>query len=222
MVNSIIFSLLTITTMSFGMVNNAPTKDIYNKANNPSIITSLDDLKTNHTYEVEITTDANKLLELESIINNDNYNLAIAIKKSVAEKYIGFYHSENTMLSNQISNLLYTGVTKDTLNEESGWLGIKQFTYDNEYEINLGTYNLFDYLTITDITQGGQIIGSIASGLGLIGNLVNEFSNGFKAIFWNGTEITSFGTFTLIMLGVSVSFAVIKLILYIIRNKSGT
>lgn len=220
MINSIIFSLLTISTMSFGMVNNnAPTQDIYNKANNPSIITSLDELKTNHTYEVEITTDATKLLELESIITNENYNLAIAIKKNPLETYIGF----NASLENETIDLFYTGGDKIQLNIVACTeYNIKQFIYNNEYEINLGTYNIFDYLTITDITQGGQIITSIASGLGLIGNLVNEFSNGFKAIFWTGSEITSFGTFALIMLGISISFAVIKLVLYIIRNKSGT
>lgn len=205
--------------MSFGMVNNAPTQDIYNKANNPSIITSLDDLKTNHTYEVEITTNETKRLELSSIIKNVDYNLAIAIKNNALGYYIGF-KGDN---SNSTNHLLHIAETIADLDYDNCVQSdIKQFTYDNEYEINLGTYNLFDYLTITDITQGGQIITSIASGLGLIGNLVNEFSNGFKAIFWTGTEITSFGTFALIMLGVSISFAVIKLILYIIRNKSGT
>lgn len=219
MVGNIIFSILTITTMSFGMVNNAPTQELYNKANNPSIIVNLDDLKTNHTYEVEITTNATKLLELDSIISNVNYNLAIAIKKNENEKYIGFTGDAE----NNYTDLLYTAQYKIDLKEIGNLhTKIKQFTYDNEYEINIDTYNIFDYLTITDITQGGQIIGSIASGLGLIGNLVNEFSNGFKAMFWTGSKITSFGTFALIMLGVSISFAVIKLILYIIRNKSGT
>lgn len=219
MVANIIFNILAITTMSFGMVNNAPSQNIYNKTDNPSIITSLDDLKTNHTYEVEITTNAGNLLELQTIISDDDYYFAIAIKKNIDETYIGFAgHQENI-----IDALLYTADTTYKLNADNSINAqVKQFTYNNEYEINLGTYNIFDYLTITDITQGGQIITSIASGLGLIGNLVNEFSNGFQAIFWTGTEITSFGTFALIMLGVSISFAVIKLILYIIRNKSGT
>lgn len=221
MVGNIIFSILTITTMSFGMVNNAPSQELYNNANNPSIITNLDDLKTNHTYQVEITTDETKLLELETIINNLNYNLAILIKKNGGYTYLGFTYNEAER--NLVERLLYTANNKTDLNNlDCDQYLIRQFIYDDEYEINIGTYNLFDYLTITDITQGGQIITSIASGLGLIGNLVNEFSNGFKAIFWTGSEITSFGTFALIMLGVSVSFAVIKLILYIIRNKSGT
>lgn len=74
--------------------------------------------------------------------------------------------------------------------------------------------------------MGSQIIEAITSGLGLIGDLAKEFLDGFTALFWTTTgegagALTTFGMFALIMLGVSVSFAVIRLVLNIIRGNTG-
>ena len=75
--------------------------------------------------------------------------------------------------------------------------------------------------------MGSAIIEAITSGLGLISELANEFMTGFKALFWveptggGAGSLTTFGTFALIMLGVSVSFAVVKLVLNLIKSNTG-
>lgn len=75
--------------------------------------------------------------------------------------------------------------------------------------------------------MGEAIINAIKSGLGLIGDLASEFLEGFSALFWDATAgsgtgaLTTFGTFALVMLGVGVTFAVIKLCLNIVRGNTG-
>lgn len=76
--------------------------------------------------------------------------------------------------------------------------------------------------------MGAVIIDAIESGLGLIGSLAEEFLDGFTKLIWiapTGTEttgsLTTFGTFAFVMLGVSVSFAVVKLCLNLVRGNTG-
>lgn len=71
--------------------------------------------------------------------------------------------------------------------------------------------------------MGTAIIEAITSGLGLIGALAEEFLDGFTALVWNSTssQLTTFGIFGFVMLGVSVSFAVVKLVLNIVRGNTG-
>lgn len=75
--------------------------------------------------------------------------------------------------------------------------------------------------------MGSEIINAIKSGLGLIGDLATEFLNGFTTLFWDPTAnsnagaLTTFGIFALVMLGVAVSFAIVKLVLNLIRSNTG-
>lgn len=75
--------------------------------------------------------------------------------------------------------------------------------------------------------MGTQIINAIKSGLGLIGDLASEFLTGFETLVWDATAaegagaLTSIGVFAFVMLGISVSFAVIKLVLNLIRGNTG-
>lgn len=71
--------------------------------------------------------------------------------------------------------------------------------------------------------MGSEIIEAVKSGLGLIGDLANEFLNGFNALVWDATtsKLTTVGVFAFVMLGVSVSFAVIKLVLNLLRGNTG-
>ena len=75
--------------------------------------------------------------------------------------------------------------------------------------------------------MGAAIISAITSGLGLISDLASEFLSGFTALFWDATAsngagaLTVFGTFALVMLGIGVSFAVVKLVLNIVRSNTG-
>lgn len=75
--------------------------------------------------------------------------------------------------------------------------------------------------------MGTAIIDAIKSGLGLIGDLASEFLTGFQTLFWDPTAnsnagaLTVFGQFALVMLGISVSFAIVKLVLNIVRSNTG-
>lgn len=75
--------------------------------------------------------------------------------------------------------------------------------------------------------MGAEIINAIKSGLGLIGDLASEFLTGFETLVWVPAEgqvaghLTSVGIFAFVMLGVAVSFAVIKLCLNLLRGNSG-
>ena len=69
--------------------------------------------------------------------------------------------------------------------------------------------------------MGDNIIEAIASGLGIIGSLATTFLGGFSTLFWNNGALTTFGIFALVMLGVAISFAVVKLVLNLIRSNTG-
>lgn len=75
--------------------------------------------------------------------------------------------------------------------------------------------------------MGTEIINAIKSGLGLIQDIAGEFLTGFETLVWDATAnqgagaLTSVGVFAFVMLGVSVSFAVIKLVLNLLRGNTG-
>lgn len=75
--------------------------------------------------------------------------------------------------------------------------------------------------------MGTEIINAIKSGLGLIQDLATEFLNGFETLVWVPAEgqvaghLTSVGIFMFVMLGVSVSFAIVKLVLNLLRGNTG-
>lgn len=79
--------------------------------------------------------------------------------------------------------------------------------------------------------MGAEIISAITSGLGLIEDLAQEFLKGFETLVWvpaSGAgetavagHLTAVGTFAFVMLGVSVTFAVIKLVLNLLRGNTG-
>ena len=75
--------------------------------------------------------------------------------------------------------------------------------------------------------MGAAIIQAIKDGLGLITSLAEEFLDGFSTLIWDATAntgagaLTTFGLFAFVMLGVSVSFAVIKLVLNLVRGNTG-
>ena len=75
--------------------------------------------------------------------------------------------------------------------------------------------------------MGDAVIQAIKSGLGLIQDLAAEFLAGFEKLVWveavgdTPGHLTSVGTFAFVMLGVSVSFAVIRLVMNLLRGNSG-
>ena len=75
--------------------------------------------------------------------------------------------------------------------------------------------------------MGAAIIEAIKSGLGLIADLAKEFLTAFTTLFCDKTAgsgagaLTEFGTFALVMLGISVTFSIVKLCMSILRGKTG-
>lgn len=75
--------------------------------------------------------------------------------------------------------------------------------------------------------MGSAIIDAIKGGLGLMGDITKEFMNGFSSLFWDATAnsnagaLTSFGVFALTMLGIGITFSVVKLVLNILRSNTG-
>lgn len=71
---------------------------------------------------------------------------------------------------------------------------------------------------------GDSITGSISSGLGLMEEITKQFGSGFGTLIWDSSKnsLTTFGNFSLIFLGVSITFAIVKLCMSLIRSKTGS
>lgn len=75
--------------------------------------------------------------------------------------------------------------------------------------------------------MGSAIIEAIKSGLGLMQDLAEEFLSGFTTLFWDATAnsgagaLTTFGTYSLIMLGIAITFSVIALVFNVLRSNTG-
>lgn len=75
--------------------------------------------------------------------------------------------------------------------------------------------------------MGSAIIEAIKSGLGLMQDLAEEFLDGFSTLFWDATAnsgagaLTTFGTYSLIMLGIAITFSVIALVFNVLRSNTG-
>ena len=71
--------------------------------------------------------------------------------------------------------------------------------------------------------MGSAILDAIRAGLGLISDLASEFLTGFSTLFWDSTNssLTTFGTYSLIMLGLAISFAVVSLCMNVLRSNTG-
>ena len=110
-----------------------------------------------------------------------------------------------------------------------------QYNYNIENKTLYNSYNS-QWITIEEIKivsqtfyegnaepkpMGEGIIEAIVSGLGIIGSLATGFLSGFSTLFWSEGALTTFGIFALVMLGVAVSFAVVKLVLNLIRSNTG-
>ena len=76
--------------------------------------------------------------------------------------------------------------------------------------------------------MGSAIIEAITSGLGLISELATNFLTAFGTLFWDTTlnegagGLTTFGIFCLVMLGISVAFAIVSLVFNLIKGNTGT
>ena len=78
-----------------------------------------------------------------------------------------------------------------------------------------------DLTSSTSSTIGSGIIDTISDGLGLMEDIASEFLTGFTTLFWKDNQLTIFGQFALIFMGISITFSIIKLCLNLIRGKTG-
>ena len=71
--------------------------------------------------------------------------------------------------------------------------------------------------------ESGSIVNTIESGLGIISDLAVNFLNGFTTLFWDSTNnsLTNFSIFSFVMLGLSISIAVVSLCMRVVRNNTG-
>ncbi len=75
--------------------------------------------------------------------------------------------------------------------------------------------------------MGEAIINAIKSGFSLIGDLAQNFLTAFTTLFWDATAnsgagaLTTFGTWSLIMLSVAIVFSVIMLAFNVLRSNTG-
>lgn len=75
--------------------------------------------------------------------------------------------------------------------------------------------------------MGNAIIEAIQGGLGLMQDICKQLLSGFTTLFWDSTAnsgsgaLTSLGMFALVFLGISITFAVVKLALNLIRSNTG-
>lgn len=75
--------------------------------------------------------------------------------------------------------------------------------------------------------MGSAIIEAIKSGLGLIEDLAQSFLTAFSTLFWDATAnsgagaLTSFGTFSLVFLGIAIVMTVLTLGYALIRSNTG-
>ena len=75
--------------------------------------------------------------------------------------------------------------------------------------------------------MGSAIIDAIKSGLGLMSDITKELLNGFTNLFWvegagdTAGRLTVLGTFALVFLGITITFAVVRLALNLIRSNTG-
>ena len=75
--------------------------------------------------------------------------------------------------------------------------------------------------------MGTAIIDAIKSAFSLIGDLASNFLTAFSTLFWDATAnngtgaLTTFGTWSLIMLGIAIVFAVLSLAFGVLRSNTG-
>lgn len=75
--------------------------------------------------------------------------------------------------------------------------------------------------------MGAEIINAIKSGFTLIGDLAENFLTAFTTLFWDSTAnqgagaLTTFGTWSLIMLSIAICFSVIMLAFNVLRSNTG-
>lgn len=126
--------------------------------------------------------------------------------------------------------VFYLDINKDTYGKFA-LLNMDDENISFEYNLVFNTQNTYygnvknaielDIQANQPVSIGESIIGSIASGLGIIPNIAGEFLAGFSKLLWNNNQLTDFAIYSLVFLGIAITFAIVKLVLMIVRNNTG-
>lgn len=84
--------------------------------------------------------------------------------------------------------------------------------------------NIYYARTNSGGISGSAITDGIKGGLGIMKDITKQFGSGFGALIWDNSknQLTTFGNFALIFLGVSITFSIVKLCMSLIRSKTGS
>lgn len=208
MIQNLIATILLAAAVGTNNVNRANKVTIDETA---TTITFTADELTNNTYTEmanEINSYYQEYSETTLTYNNNEYTL-----------------EEPTEITWNLSDSNFIMFILDQGDENYG----KWQLYNNDtlttFESNLTLNNAPTALLelFEETTIGESVLTSITSGLGLITALATAFLTGFNNLIWDSTAgaLTNAGVFAFVLLGVSVSFAVVKLILRILRNNTG-
>ena len=176
-------------------------------SNNVLNVSSLNHLSLIVDFDTSISTLTNSKITITSdkaYFTGDNY-------------FVDFTFTYSTKVDNYC---IYTF----TEGKNGTVSGVINFDWTSDYSQLSVNQVYFASLTssLSDM-NGSSVINSITSGLGLMGDITTNFSNGFSSLIWNSEQntLTTFGNFSLIFLGVSITFAIVKLCLNLIRSKTG-
>lgn len=126
----------------------------------------------------------------------------------------GFYI--NQQISQTSGNNTGIAYVQDTSYSSGGYT----FTISN-YDDDLYYVITGQEAPVAEPSMGEQIVDGIESGLGMIGTLASEFLAGFGALFYVNNQLTPFAIFSLVFLGIAITFAIIKLCLNVVRSNTG-
>ena len=144
--------------------------------------------------------------------NLSSYKLRLLGLPNQTSKWYTFtYSSDNTFIYN------YTGNDVTTLTSS---LQLELPNNTSNVNVTFSSIDLY-MLNSTSANLGTSILDSIKSGLNLMEDIASEFLTGFTNLFWKENDLTIFGQFSLIFLGISITFSIIKLCLNLIRGKTG-
>lgn len=205
------YTVITTVGMLTGLPLSAPnaggSQTNYNVATN-----NIYDIYYGKYFNSQFTLSANAYLALDcsnsaggSVLVYSNYTkYTYSFNQKVGNYEIYKYSSQSTSTETNLINFSLS------MSSSSNPITI------NQAYLLLPTNNI-------SIINGNSIINSITSGLGLMGDITTNFKNGFSALIWNSEKntLTTFGNFALIFLGVSITFAIVKLCLNLIRSKTG-
>ncbi len=196
--------LLAGLPITLNQSNNEISYDINN--NFSYCFDSSNNFDNSYCIILDFNENVTSLTEMSISIYYNNVTYIYHFSTFINNNYMAFtFNSTDTYVTNNSIDLDFTSTS----------FGVNSYTLNNVY-IAKQTSSLSPI-------NGDNIIGSITSGLGLMGDITTNFKNGFSSLIWNSEEntLTTFGNFALIFLGVSITFAIVKLCLNLIRSKTG-